>query len=69
MEQIGCFKAYILFKKKSEFVGMPDILLLYCLTCFAMLLIPGDGKQIRVKCCCENFLLHIIFSLKHTLTI
>ena len=56
----------MLKKSCGDFV-MLDITRL--LDIFAMVLIPGDGKKIRVQFCCETFLPPILFSLKHTLTL
>ena len=33
---------------------------------FARVLIPGDGKQIRVQFCCETFLPRYLLTLKHS---
>ena len=51
--RVGYFKTYLLLKKvcgDSEVLGITKLFDL-----FARVLIPGDGKQIRVQFCCETF--------------
>ena len=61
---LGYFKTYLLLKKTCGDVGVLDITRL--LDLFARVLIPGDGKQIRVQFCCETFLLRHLLTLKHS---
>ena len=49
--RLGYFKTYLLLKKWDfEVLGITRLFDL-----FARVLIPGDGKQIRVQICCETF--------------
>ena len=54
----------ILFLKKCGHFGMLGYTRL--LDLFARVLIPGDGKQIRIQFCCETFLLRHLLTLKHS---
>ena len=58
----GYFKTYELFKKTCGDFGVLGITRL--LDLFARVL--RDDKQIRVKFCCENFLLQDLLTLKHS---
>ena len=61
--RLGYFMTYLLLKKRGDFgvLGLTRLLDL-----FAKLLIPGDGKQIRVQFCCETFMLRHLLTLKHS---
>ena len=50
--RLGYFKTYLLLKICEDFEVL-GITRLFDL--FARVLIPGDGKQIRVQFCCETF--------------
>ena len=51
--RLGNFKTYILLKKICGDFEVLDITRLFDL--FARVLIPGDGRQIRVQFYCETF--------------
>ena len=49
--RLGYFKTYLLLKCGDfEVLGITRLFDL-----FARVLIPGDGKQMRVQFCCETF--------------
>ena len=50
--RLGYFKTYLLLKKYVGILKLLGITRLFDL--FARVLIPGDGKQIRVQFCCET---------------
>ena len=66
---IGCFKAYLLLEKKPVEILEFYTLIIRLLDLLAIVLIPGDGKQIRVQFCCETFSLRLLIALKQTLAV
>ena len=61
---LGYFKTYLLLKKTCGDFGVLGITRL--LDLFGRVLIPGDGKQMRVQFCSETFLLRHLLTLKHS---
>ena len=59
---LGYFKTYLLLKK----ICLDFEVLSRLFDLFDMVLINGDGKQIRVQFCCETFLLRHLVTLKYS---
>ena len=53
--RLGYFKTYLLLKKICGDFEVLGITRLFDLFARVLIVIPGDGMQIRVQFCCETF--------------